>query len=100
MNIFKAEQATDRWLRQNGISAKHFANTDVLLLQAQKTANYLLYKQSSFIDDSQRSTLQAFLNAMSHQRTQASVTTTQAYRVLNIGSKARRQLFRQRKNFS
>jgi hypothetical protein len=100
MNIYRTEQATDRWLRQNGISAKHFANTDVLLLQAQKTAHYLRYKQSSLLDDSQRGTLQAFLKAMSHQRTQASVTTTQAYQALNIGSKIRRQVFRQRQNFS
>jgi hypothetical protein len=100
MNICRTEQATDRWLRQNGISAKHFANTDVLLLQAQKTAHYLLHKQPSLLNDSQRGTLKAFLKAMSHQHTQASVTTTQAYRVLNIGSKARRQLFRQRKNLS
>ncbi len=99
MNDFKAEKATDRWLKQNGITAKHFATTDTLLLQAQRTAHNTLKKHSRLLDTDQVSTLKAYLKAMTHQRTQASITTTQAYRVLNIGSTIRRQVFRHHRQF-
>lgn len=99
MNAYRTEQATDRWLKQNGISIKQFAITDVLLLQAQRTAHNTLKTHQHSLTPQQISTLQAYLKAMSHHQTQAQITKTQAYRVMNIGSKVRRQVFRRNRQF-
>lgn len=100
MNNYKAEKATHHWLKLNGVSAKHFVNTDILLLQAQRAAHNLLKTHGYLLNTDQIRTLKAYSNAMAHQQTLASVTKTQAYRVLNIGTSTRRQLFRRQKQFN
>ena len=100
MDNYTAEKTTARWLKQNGISAKHFADTNVLLLQAQRVAHNTLKTYPNLLSTEQISTLQAFIKAAANQKTQAQITTTQAYQALNIGSKIRRQVFRQRRAFN
>jgi hypothetical protein len=95
----KIRQLETQWLRQNGISAKHFANTDVLLLKAQRAAHCAVTHHAGMLTHEELAAMQRFLRAMQCARSRISMTTTKAYQVLNTTRKLNRQLYRQRRQF-
>jgi hypothetical protein len=95
----RIKQLETQWLRQNGISAKHFANTDVLLLKALRAAHCAVTHHAGLLAHEELAVMQQFLRAMQWSRSGDSVTTTKAYQVLNTTRKLNRQIYRQRRRF-
>ncbi len=50
----KNEQKTAKWLLANGISTAQFEKTDIWLLQAQKTAFYLIKHKTELLSAEQK----------------------------------------------
>ena len=92
--------STNRWLSSCGIDEMAFAKTDTLLLNAQQAAHQTLQHISSTRQPTNQLTtaniqaLEAFVAAMRASTKRRKLTNTCAYRVLNICSKANRQLFK------
>ena len=95
----RIKQLETQWLRQNGISAKHFANTDVLLLKAQRAANCAVTHHAGMLTHEELAAMQRFLRAMRCERSRNSMTTNKAYQVLNTTRKLNRQIYRQSRQF-
>jgi len=74
-------QLTSEWIAQQGISNKAFNNANITFLKAKKQAHHLLKFHKNLLSEPQRKTLEHF-------------NPSQAYDVLNIGSKINRQLFK------
>ena len=62
----KDENQTSAWLKQNGISPEHFAETKIYLLQAQKVATNLLKNHAKLLEQNQAHTLNNYLQAMTN----------------------------------
>ncbi len=92
--------SANRWLSSCGIDEMSFTKTDTLLLKAQQAAHQTLQHISSTrqptnqITASHIQALEAFVAAMRASTKRRKLTDTCAYRVLNICSKANRQLFK------
>lgn len=99
MENHQKDWPTARWLKQNGISAKHFASTDILLLQAQRAAHHAVTHHAGVLTQDQYSCMQRFLHAMRCERTRSKITTRSTYQVLNTASKIHRQIYRRRRQF-
>jgi hypothetical protein len=95
----RIKQLENQWLQQNGISAKHFANTDVLLLKALRAAHCAVTHHAGLLAHEDLAAMQRFLRAMQCARSRDSMTTTKAYQVLNTTRKLNRQIYRQRRQF-
>jgi hypothetical protein len=95
----RIKQLETQWLRQNGISAKHFAKTDVLLLKALRAAYCAVTHHASLLAHEDLAVMQRFLRAMQCARSGDRMTTTKAYQVLNTTRKLNRQIYRQRRHF-
>lgn len=91
----KDENQTSTWLKQQGISPEHFAQTKIYLLQAQKVATNLLKNHSQLLEQNQAHTLNNYLQAMSNKKKRNKLTEAQARKVMNIGTQANRKLFKQ-----
>ena len=94
MNYFKADLQTNNWLKDNGISVKHFASIDSQLLKAQQTAFNLLKHHLHLLNDSQIKTLQVYCSQMANDKKRKKITKNFAYKVLNIGTKINRNIFK------
>jgi hypothetical protein len=88
-----------QWLQQNGISDKHFADIDVPLLQAQRVAHNAIKHHALLLTSEQRTVLDSYLCAMRCERMRRGITFTQTHKVLNIGSKLNRQIYRRKRHF-
>ena len=64
----KNENQTSTWLKQNGISPEHFAETKIYLLQAQKVATNLLKNHAKLLEQNQAHTLNNYLQAMTNEK--------------------------------
>ena len=99
MATWQREPNTTQWLKQHGISEKHFADTAIHLLQAQRIAYNAVKHHAALLTNEQRTALEGYLCAMRSERTREKLTPTQAHRVMNIGSKLNRQIFRRKRQF-
>jgi hypothetical protein len=90
----KNEQKTEEWLLANGISAAQFEKTDIWLLQAQKTAFYLLKHKIELLSEAQKDLLMDFYYCANHSQKRSSITKRQTYEVMNLGKKLKRAEFK------
>jgi hypothetical protein len=86
--------STNRWLSSCGIDEMAFVKTDTLLLKAQLAAHQTLQHSRHTLTAANIQALEAFVAAMRTSTKQRKLTNACAYRVLNICSKANRQLFK------
>jgi hypothetical protein len=97
---FMDDGLTADWLRDNGIAVQTFGTTHIRLLQAQQQAHALLTQHSNLLTNSQRTTLENFLQQMSHKNTRSRLKPQAAHPILNISSKLNRQLFKQHRSLT
>jgi hypothetical protein len=88
---------TNFWLKQHGLNPASFVHMDVKLLQAQKTAKWLLTNATKLLTAQQIQTLKDFMQRMSTKSTRNKLKTQAAFPILNINNKINRQLFKQHK---
>ena len=88
------EKMTEEWLKKNGLNAKDFHSLPLEQVQAACIANNLLEDFSHLITEAQGETLFQYLIEFQNKRLRKGITQTQAYRILNIGKKVNRKLFR------
>ena len=87
------DHKTNHWLKTSGINPYNLITSSLLLLQAEKTGNWLV--QHGLIDKSQdEQMVNAFMDAAKNPRSRQLITDAQAYKVLNLGTKARRKLYK------
>ena len=86
--------STNRWLSSCGIDEMTFVKTDTLLLKAQLAAHQTLQHSMPTLTATNIQALEVFVAAMRRSTQRRKLTNTFAYRVLNICSKANRQLFK------
>ena len=90
------DHKTNHWLKNLGINPNNLITSSLLLLQAEKTANWLL--QHGLINKSEdEQTAKAFMDAAKNPRSRQLITDAQAYKVLNLGTKARRKFYKLRR---
>jgi hypothetical protein len=94
MKNLHAEIALRSWLTENGLSAEHFEDTDLHLLQAQRIAHNLLKHYPKLLDYNQTASLNNFLRAMSGSQ-RKKLKLAHAQKVMNIGTTINRKLFKQ-----
>lgn len=94
MNNYQAEQLTANWLKQNGMDEKSFMVIDLPFIQAQQVAFALMKYHAELLDDDQTEFVSSYLEDIKHKAKRKKLTATKAYRVLNIGTKINRQLFK------
>lgn len=90
----KAEQQTNRWLKDSGLDVQSFADTQLHLVQAQKIATNILKNYGKLLGQNEAHSLNNFLSAMRNKKKRAKLTTTQAYKVMNIGNAVNRKMFK------
>jgi len=90
----KNEQKTAKWLFANGISTAQFEKTDMWLLQAQKTAFYLLKHKIELLSEAQKDALMDFYYCANHSQKRSSITKCQTYEVINLSKKLKRAEFK------
>jgi hypothetical protein len=94
MKNLHAEMALRSWLKENGLSAEHFEDTDLHLLQAQRIAHNTLKHHAALLEQNQAAVLNNFLRTMvSGQRKK--LKPAQVQKVMNIGAAVNRKLFKQ-----
>jgi len=94
MNDYKAGKLTSDWLKQNGMDEKSFTVIELPFLQAQQVANALLKFHAALLNEEQTDLLTTYLEDIKHKAKRKKLIATKAYRVLNIGTKINRQLFK------
>lgn len=99
MNDSLAIQATNTWIKQQGISMNAFADCEFVFLRAQSTATELLAKYSHMLSVKQTQTLTNYRKAFYSKSTRHQLTPKSAYQVLNIGTRFRRKFFQLDKSF-
>jgi len=87
-------QQADTWIKQQGMNTGTFSFTNLQLLQAQQTAQTLLTAHRHLLNQKQIQTLKKFQQKIKNKRISTKLNPKTAYRVLNIGTKINRQLFR------
>ena len=93
----KDSALTSDWLRDNDFDNPYFNQTDIKILQAQKTAQILLTQHLNLLTTEQISQIKIFQNKTSKSKLLKKLKPNAAYPVLNIGRKINRQLFKQYK---
>jgi hypothetical protein len=88
---------TDQWLKSQGILADHFADLDILLLQAQQIAHNCLKHHGQLLDHCEAQVLNKFLQSLIKKATRQRIKPAQAYKVMNIGTSLNRRVFKQLK---
>lgn len=88
---YRAEKATNKWLKTQGINPAHFVDQDVLVLQAQARAHNLLSEQLQYLNTEQIEGLEQFLYAVNHPKSHMSVNRDLCCVVLNLGKKVNRK---------
>jgi phosphohistidine phosphatase SixA len=91
----KDERKTDKWLKESGINPDDLTKSSLLLLRADKTAQWL--KDCDCLNISELAAINNYQHQAQYKKNRSSITNTQAYKVLNIGIKARRQIFKQQR---
>ena len=94
MNDYKADKQTAEWLKQNGMDEKSFTVIELPFLQAQQVAHSLLKFHAALLNEEQTDLLNTYINDIKHKAKRKTVTKTKAYKVLNLGTKINRQVFK------
>lgn len=94
MNNYKAEQQTSKWLKDNGLNEKYFAEVQLHLVQAQKIASNILKFNSKLLGQNEVATLNTYLQAMNNKAKRAKLTLSNARKVMNIGTAVNRKMFK------
>ncbi len=97
MNQRQIDALRTSWFKENGLSEKKFASTDVHLLKAQKTAHNLLEQHSHLLTNTQTIKLKTFIHSMKNPQLQKKISKGTAYAVLNIQNKINRQNYQLKK---
>ncbi len=91
----RRDNMTEEWLKENGLKVKTFHSLPLEQVQAASTAHHLLEDFSHLLTETQEEVLKQFSKAFNNKRLRKSITKAQSYRILNIGKKINRKLFRQ-----
>jgi len=94
MKNLHAEMTLRSWLTENGLSAEHFEDTDLHLLQAQRIAHNTLKYHAALLEQNQAAVLNNFLRAMGSSK-RKTLKLAHAQKVMNIGAAVNRKLFKQ-----
>ena len=89
------EKMTETWLKENGLKVKTFHSSPLEQVQAASVAHHLLTDFPHLLNEAQTEALKKYSEVFNNKRLRKKITQTQAYRVLNIGKKVNRKLFRQ-----
>lgn len=89
------EKMTEKWLKENGLKVETFQSSPLEQVQAASVAHHLLTDFPHLLNETQAEALRKYSAAFDNKRLRKKITQTQAYRVLNIGKKVNRKLFRQ-----
>jgi len=94
MNEYKADKQTAEWLKQNGMDEKSFTVIDLPFLQAQQVAFALMKYHAALLNEEQTDLLTTYLKDIKHKAKRKTVTKTRVYKVLNLGTKINREVFK------
>ncbi len=94
MNDYKADKKTAEWLKLNGMDEKSFTVIDLPFLQAQQVAFALMKYHAALLNEEQTDLLTTYLEDIKHKTKRKTVTKTRVYKVLNLGTKINRQIFK------
>jgi hypothetical protein len=97
MNEYKADKQTADWLKANGWDEKTFTVIELPFLQAQQVAYCLMKYHAALLNEEQTGLLNNYLGDIKHKAKRHKITKKTVYRVLNLGSKINRQLFKAHK---
>jgi hypothetical protein len=86
--------ATNEWLKNNGIKLNQFTTTKPRILVAQQTAHRLITEHQHELTNTQISTLRFYINKYTNSKRRNKITDAECFAVLNIQSKLNRQLFK------
>ena len=89
-------QATNNWLKEQGLNADTFATTHVTLLQAQKAAHQALTMHRQHLTDSDVKKLEAFERKMAQAHIRKKLGKHAASPIFKICTKAKRQAHKQK----
>jgi hypothetical protein len=90
-----ADIQTDKWLKSNGLNSNTFCDTPLNLAQAQKTAYNLLKHHSELLTVNESQLLKTFLFQLRQKCLIKKVLIANLYRVMNLGTKINREVFKQ-----
>lgn len=90
-----AEKPANEWLAENGLCAKQLLRTELEIQQAQICAYNLIKHHADHLTFSQVTYLNKFLKAASYYNTRIRLQKHHAHKVMNIGSKINRKVFKQ-----
>ena len=91
------EQVANDWLKQNGIAIKHMDRMDLSLQQAQIVATNLLKHHAQWLNSEECALLTTYTKTVHMKAKQNMACRATAYKVLNLGKRTNRKLFRQLK---
>ena len=94
MNEYKADKQTAEWLKQNGMDEKSFTVIDLPFLQAQQVAFALMKYHAALLNEEQTDLLTTYLKDIKDKAKRKTVTKTRVYKVLNLGTKINREVFK------
>jgi hypothetical protein len=94
MNDYKADKQTADWLKANGMDEKSFMVIDLPFIQAQQVAFALMKYNAALLNEEQTELLTTYLKDINNKVTRKAVTKTNVYKVLNLGTKINRRLFK------
>lgn len=97
MNEYKADKQTAEWLKANGWDEKTFTVIELPFLQAQQVATFLMKYHAALLNEDQTDLLNNYLIGIKHKAKRKKITKKTVYRVLNLGTKINRQLFKAHK---
>lgn len=97
MNEYKADKQTTDWLKANGWDEKTFTVIELPFLQAQQVAYCLMKYHTALLNEEQTDLLSNYLIDIKHKAKRHKITKKTVYRVLNLGTKINRQLFKAHK---
>ncbi len=89
------DNMTEKWLKENGLKPATFHTLPLEQVQADSIAHHLLNDCQHLLSKAQEETLTQYSKAIHNKRLRKAITKAQTYRVLNIGKKVNRKLFRQ-----
>ena len=99
MGKSQSHKNTQAWLGKHGITEAVFDSSSTELLRAQITAQNTLRSYPHMITAQETALLLVFCEDFANAQQRKHITQHQILQVLNIGSKLRRQLFKQKKSF-
>ena len=91
------EKIANDWLKQNGIAIKHMDRMDLCLQQAQMVATNLLEHHAIWLNSDEHNLLTTYIKTVQIRARQNKACRATAYKVLDLGKRMNRKLFRQYK---